>query len=468
MKRNRYYWLLAAIAMTTQCLAQGTAQAQKWFEAGEYEKALPVFEKAVKQAPRNTVNNFWYGACLYKNGQAKEALPYLENAAEKDYINAFLYLGRANMELYLFEDAVDNYETHIEWLEKKKRPTEEAEAELEKARQGLRMIKGVEQIVVVDSFVVGRTNLLDTYKLSPESGRIFQTAGGTGFENERGNLQLHTVQGQDGNLQLASCYKLADKWGKMEALKGLSTDGNNAYPFMLGDGSTLYYANDNENSMGGYDIFVTRYDAESGTYLKSSNIGMPFNSPFNDYLYAIDEFNGIGWFASDRYQPEGRICIYIFRPNSSREVIDYDNADPEELAQRASLRHIRSTWTDEEAVRQLKEKLQTLLNGQQGKGKEADFYFVVNDNAVYHNWTDFRSAEARECYKQLLEQQKKLNQIAQDLQGKRDKYAKANDTQKTTMAPAILGLEKQQLELIDATARLELNARNTEIQAITK
>ena len=26
----------------------------------------------------------------------------------------------------------------------------------------------------------------------------------------------------------------------------------------------------------------------------------------------ITEFNDLGWFASDRYQPEGKVCIYVF------------------------------------------------------------------------------------------------------------------------------------------------------------
>lgn len=46
---------------------------------------------------------------------------------------------------------------------------------------------------------------------------------------------------------------------------------------------------------------------------------MPFNSPANDYMYAIDEFNNIGWFASDRYQPDNKVCIYVFVPNSSKK-----------------------------------------------------------------------------------------------------------------------------------------------------
>ena len=33
------------------------------------------------------------------------------------------------------------------------------------------------------------------------------------------------------------------------------------------------------------------------TYLVPENVGMPFNSPYNDYMYVIDEYNNLGWFA---------------------------------------------------------------------------------------------------------------------------------------------------------------------------
>lgn len=43
----------------------------------------------------------------------------------------------------------------------------------------------------------------------------------------------------------------------------------------MADGVTLYYASDGEGSLGGYDIFVTRYDSESSSYLRPDNIECP-------------------------------------------------------------------------------------------------------------------------------------------------------------------------------------------------
>ena len=106
---------------------------------------------------------------------------------------------------------------------------------------------------------------------------------------------------------------------------------NADYPYVLTDGITIYYASDGPGSMGEYDIFVTRYNTNTDSYLMPENVGMPFNSPYNDYMYVIDEFNDLGWFASDRYQPEGKVCIYVFIPNSSKQVYNYEGMDPDKM-----------------------------------------------------------------------------------------------------------------------------------------
>ena len=54
--------------------------------------------------------------------EKKKAQPYLEKSAARKVIDAYRYLGKLYYDIYRFDDAVDNYEQHIEWLEKKKTP----------------------------------------------------------------------------------------------------------------------------------------------------------------------------------------------------------------------------------------------------------------------------------------------------------------------------------------------------------
>ena len=107
----------------------------------------------------------------------------------------------------------------------------------------------------------------------------------------------------------------------------------------MSDGVTLYFANNGENSIGGYDIFISRYDGEK--FLQPQNVGMPYNSPYDDYLLVIDEESGIGWWATDRNQLGDSLTIYKFIPQELR--INYP-VDTENLAGLAKVSDYRRTW----------------------------------------------------------------------------------------------------------------------------
>ena len=180
------------------------------------------------------------------------------------------------------------------------------------------------------------------------------------------------------------------------------------FPFLMGDGTTLYYASDGEGTLGGYDIFVTRYDSEDNTYLRPSNIGMPFNSNANDYLYAVDELNNLGWFVTDRNQPTDTVCVYVFVPNESKQTYNYEATDPQIIKDAATLHSIQTTWTDEEQVRDARQRLAALKYGGKEEVKKADFHFIIDDSATYSHWSDFRSKEAQNVYRQLIQKEKDL------------------------------------------------------------
>lgn len=469
IKKNRYILALGGLLMTGCLSAQTLSEAQKMFTNGEFDKAKPVFQRLVKQSPSNANYNFWYGACCYETGELKESIPYLEKSAARKVINAYLYLGKAYFDSYCFDEAVDNLEEHISWLEKKKRDTAEAEQLLDKFRIGSRMFRGVEKVAVIDSFVVDKTDFLQAYRLSPQAGEIKETGEGTctSFTNEMGDKMMIAKEDGEGQTRLYTQSMLIDHWGDPEEVSSLNETGTNLnYPFIDSDGITVYYSAQSDESLGGYDIFVTRYDSEGNTYLRPNNIGMPFNSPYNDYMYAIDDFNNLGWFASDRFQPEGKVCIYVFAPNESKEVYDYDLTGSDRLITYASLNNIRATWENADKVRLAKQQLAKAMYRQQNEQKaKGDFTFIVNDGVIYHVLDDFRSKEARQLYKELEQKQKDLETLQRSLNEQRDMYASAQKAKKESMAPAILDQEKRIQELYKEIDKLTFEVRNTELKA---
>lgn len=461
---------LFAFGLWGGTMAQNVEQAKKLFLQREFEQAKPLFGSLVKKAPSNANYNYWYGACCYETGEKEKALPYLEKSAARKVIDAYRYVGKLYYDMYRFDDAVDSYEQHIEWLEKKKRPTETAESELEVIKQAARMIKGVEDIAVIDSFTVDKSDFLKAYKISKESGSLHQSnaIAGTACQSETGNKVIYGDKDTEGRMRLYSRIRLIDTWSEPEPLASLNGQGNVNYPFLMADGITLYYASDGESSLGGYDIFVTRYDSESGSYLRPDNIGMPFNSPFNDYMYAVDEFNNLGWFASDRYQPEGKVCVYVFVPNESKVVYDYESTGQQEMIDAASLHAIRTTWKDAEKVRSARQRLTAVMYAKEEERKKGDFLFIIDDTATYHTLDDFRSAQARTLYRQMVQKQKDYDALSKELESKRLQYAQAGDAQKKRLAPGILDLEKRTGQLEKEIEQLTVDARNEEIKKLKR
>lgn len=464
---------LTAIALmfTASAGAQTLSQAQRWFTQGEFEKAKPVFKKLVKQSPSNASYNFWYGACCYETGEMMEGLPYLEKSAARKVINAYLYVSKAYYDMYRYDDAIENLEQHIYWLKQKKRDTTEAEELMGKYRKGARLIRGVENITVIDSFVVDKRSFLDSYKLGEQSGNLQMTDNGNEdvsieFVNEMGDKKLLSANDENGNKKLYASVKLIDSWSKPQRLKGINDDMTDLnFPFLDSDGTTLYFAAKGEESLGGYDIFITRADSEENSYFRPDNMGYPFNSAFNDYMYAIDDYNNLGWFASDRYQPEGKVCVYVFIPNESKTTYDYDTVESGKMISLARLDNIALTQTDRNEVARAKQRLAKVTYAKTGKkNKKTEFTFIVNDNRTYTSLNDFRKPEAKKMFQEMRKMQRDLETLENELDKLREEYSKSNKAVRESMTPGILDKEKRVNGLRTEIGKMETKIRNMELK----
>ena len=92
--------------------------------------------------------------------------------------------------------------------------------------------------------------------------------------------KIYYAHSTDGNHNcLFTQSKLMDQWGDEKQLPmNINSDADDGYPFVLSDGVTIYYASKGNGSLGGYDLFVTRYNINSDTYLTPEQLGMPYNS----------------------------------------------------------------------------------------------------------------------------------------------------------------------------------------------
>ena len=361
---------------------------------------------------------------------------------------------------------------------KKKRPVKKPVVEIvEEPQEDPRitnMREMTQQIVFIDSIVTDKDRFLSQYRLSSETGTLTTTGqffgksiSGHAFLNEMGNkVYFSRTDGSDFH-RLYTSDKLGTVWGEGTPLKGLSEGITDAdYPFMMNDGITFYFAAQGEESIGGYDIFFTRYDSRSGSFLKPENIGMPFNSEANDYMYAADEETGIGYFVSDRRQPEGKVCVYIFILPETRRSYDPSKYTEQQIRNFADIVRIADTWGNGYERRAALDRLKAIGTTDATPAAEnttaTNTAIVINDRLTYTSVKDFRSPTAANNYRELLKARERQATIEVDLQKARERYARADEDGCRLLREVILHNEEQALLLRDTIHALEKQIRNEE------
>ncbi|MDR1382082.1 MAG: tetratricopeptide repeat protein [Tannerella sp.] len=448
--------------------AQSLDQAKILYNEGNYGEAKPVFGKLVRQSPNNSSYNQWYGVCCYETGDWENAEKHLLVANKRKVMDSYRYLARLYMDMYRFDRAIEMWEGFIDLQKKKKDDVTESEAKLEQARNLYRMQEKTEDVQVVDSMIISKEAFLNAYSLSGESGSLAyyneffdvpQPVSSVVYQNQKGDKIYYARPSEYGAYALYSQNKLLDAWGDEKMLLTDNPADNN-YPFVLSDGITMYFSSKGNGSIGGYDLFVTRYNTNTNAYLAPEQMGMPFNSPANDYMMVIDETKGLGWFVSDRNQPEDTVCIYLFIPDPSRRRIE-NMEEPDVLIRRASLASIKDTWREGADYTDLIKLAHQDLTAKEKKA-ERDFIFVINDKTAYYTLDEIKSHEAKEFYAEVIALNKQIESLNVRLDGIRNSYSKSNASAREQLKPTILQAENQLYDLMEKAEIREKKARNAE------
>ena len=355
-----------------------------------------------------------------------------------------------------------------------KKPVVEVVEEPQEDPRITNMREMTQQIIIIDSIVTDKEQFLSHYRFSSETGSLTTTSqffgkplGGYAFLNEMGNKVYFSKPDTDYRLRLFTSDKLGNSWSEAVRLQGLDEGISEAsYPFMLNDGITLYFAAKGDESIGGYDIFFTRYDSRSGRFFKPENIGMPFNSEANDYMYAADEESGIGYFVSDRRQPEGKVCVYIFILPETRRSYDPSKYTEQQIRDQADIVSIADTWGNGSERRAALARMKAIgtTNSQPvaDNTSATNTAIVINDRLTYTSVRDFQSPTAANHYREWLKARERQAAIETDLEKSRERYARSNEDGRRLLREVILHNEAQLLLLNDAIRSLEKQIRNEE------
>ncbi|MBD5322941.1 MAG: hypothetical protein HDS01_09280 [Bacteroides sp.] len=434
---------LPVILLGAQCVAaQGV---------GESDEVTAAIE-AAKKAPRNQGLNLAAGNALKNAGRFAESIPYFMKGGNAGN------LGAAEAAYYLYD--FDAARTYLDKYTDKRTAAQEerdtnysyglntepidwAEYLSDRIDLGRSMLDRVEKIQIIDSVNVPAEEFFDFIRIARSAGslqgedvveRVITDADlarlglsdivAPAYVTESGDDMIWTGGDAEGATVMFESSRLSDgTWDTPQRLFDYSSVFGNsngtgvAYPFLMADGVTLYFAADGEESLGNLDIFISRRD-ENG-FLQPSNIGMPYNSPYNDYLYAIDEQNGVGWWVTDRNGIPDKVTVYTFLPQELRN--NYASDSPR-LADYAKVTSIADTWAPGADYTDIRRRIQYVAESRR-QSVANDFDFALPDGRVMHRLSDFRSAMARSAMQDYLRERKAVEAAAAELEAMRRRYA---------------------------------------------
>lgn len=444
-------------------------EARAYITNGQYPQAVSAYRTLMQQPAlaRNADCNKFYGQALCMTGAYQESIPYLEMAAKNAKTGAWWYLGISRQHLYDFEGAIAALEKYRSLMNKNSIWLPRIDSVEAECQIGLKGISHVQDVVIIDSLIVPKEMFFAHYKLGSESGRVLSpkkcgvpfvnmadSTEASIFESQASDYRLMVCR-QEEKLQMYESHLFAGEWGEPQLISSIDVGNRNlCYPFLRSDSQTLFFACDSTPGFGGLDIYKTLYSTEKECYYTPERLGMPFNSPYDDYMMAIDETHQVGWWATNRNTSAGMVCIYLYQMEDSPVYLEGRNPD------RARISSIQATWRKPGGYESLIEEIQ---GAPQFVEVKEEIRIPISDNLIYTSVDQFSNSKAREAYELSLRVESDLLSVQGELDSMRQEYHSANAKRRQDMQKAIQQAEIREQQLMDQLRAAQKKYRNLEL-----
>lgn len=228
---------------------------------------------------------------------------------------------------------------------------------------------------------------------------------------------------------------------------GLDHTGSLAYPFVLSDGVTIYFAYRGPETLGGWDIYLSRYNATDGTLLVPQQLPIPINSPADDIAYLYDESSETGVLLTLRDTPKGDALLVKLRKDPTGTFPTEDEAISKSLFFRSQNRINDEKLFGDEKVELRKSPNEPL--------------FYIRDKAITSK-DDLTDKEARKLLAEYTRLADRIESKVGRLESLRAEYGEKPTDGKGSLSMEIIALEKELRELPGELVRLRNQVIRTE------
>lgn len=447
------------------------------FDAGDYERARLSLKTVATGDDRDAKLNFYLGAAEAMTAKdLTDALRRLHIAQLKSFRrnDANFFIGRAYQLLCEYDQARSAF-AKFRQTSKDEKLLNLAERYDAECQNSVTLASRVFNLRVAGKSNRLRDHLTEAYAASKECGSVCENSHffqedidphGLMYMTERADAVYFSVADDDGFSRLMKMEKLIGGWGDMTPLRGLEGQWNDIAPVLMTDGVTVYFASDRPGGMGGYDIYKTTYDPETRTYTQPLNMGVPFNSPFDDFLLLPDEFNGRAWFASDR-ETVGTDSVTVFEVGWSSTIVRSTANTTDDI-----LSALRLTpdpdFQPVAPAGDASAPISALAKDRDFAPKEA-FRLSLCDSLTYTQWEHFRSQQAERTYRQVVRAQAERDSLVSLMSKQRkDFMSLASSLERNAKLQELLRTERGIYTLEDEIAEKTEVAKNEEISELAR
>ncbi len=459
-----YFLMLSFFCLPFSMAAQDVTlqSATELFEKGNFREAANGFSKLLLKNNRDVKLNYLFGASLTESNQnLSEAIKRLKFAQlNNGSIDVAFYQGRAAQLNYEFEQAIGFYNKYLK-LGKNKALLTRATLYLNEAKSSGSLSSKIFNLKVITKQRAPLSNFVSYYQPGKDVGSILRNSSffesgvnpdGLLYKTERGDAVYYAQLNHLGQNDLYRIDKLLDGWGEPLQLREINSDGDDQMPFLLVDGLSIYFSSNREGGMGGFDIYKSTYDSENSVYSEPVNLGVPFNSPFDDYMFVADEFKNVAWFSSNRFSSTDSVDVF---------QIVWDNSVIRNLAmntddlRRAARLEIDST----QLLNPAKNDRPFVADKRIAKPAEL-FRFVVNDTLTYTDWSQFKNEEAKIEYRKGFDLKRKKDSLSDQMAQYRRTFSTTGDeTERNRAVNEILKMEREVYGIDDLVERHIIKSR---------
>ena len=233
--------------------------------------------------------------------------------------------GDALRKAYRFEESLDVYE---QALDSALAVGNEALADLVRDRtvlseNGRNMSRFVQKPTVIAKRLFSLDEFFLYYPLEDRSWRALpnplDSSSTDGlvralFAPDWNDVIYFSAEGDEGVRNLYITEQQDTVWSVPVLLeKQSTTDSNEIYPMLSPDGKTLYFSSKGFYGAGGYDLYKSVLDEATQTWSVPQNMGFPYSSPADDFLYVESEDGEYAVFASNRECPADSVWVYVLQ-----------------------------------------------------------------------------------------------------------------------------------------------------------